>query len=195
MNSMQRSNSPIPQFAAIFLLLSADFTSKALVQANLSPGESIPLLDDVLRVTYVQNCSGFSWFVPHLPAWVGVGFQILLFLAAIAAFPVYWFYTSTRRRTLWTDVAFICVAASFLGHSVIDLFFPCTVDFLQVLHSPSANLADLYSYIGIGALLIETAQIVSTEEFRKKSLRSHIAEMANTRKEFFDFIRKNLGGR
>jgi lipoprotein signal peptidase len=170
--------------------VSADYASKALVQSNLSPGESIALIDNVFRVTYVQNYSGFSWFVPELPPWVQIIFQAFLFLLAILAFPIYLFYTSTRRHTLWTDVTFVCLVSSFLGHSVVDVFFPYTVDFLQVFRSPSANFADLYSYVGIGALLIEITQVYSLQEHRWKGLHQYLVDRAHTRKEFFDFIRK-----
>ena len=180
----------VSRLAAIILLASADYISKALVQTNLSPGESISLVGNFLRITYVQNYSGFSWFVPEMPGWVQIGFQIFLFILAIVAFPVYLFYTSTRRQTLWTDVAFVCLVASFFGHSVIDVFFPYTVDFLQVFHSPCANFADLFSYIGIGALMIEVVHISSLKKKRWKGLHQFLLDERNTLREFFDFIRK-----
>ena len=192
MDSTRKGVQLVSRLVTVFLFVSADYASKALVQSNLSPGESIPLIDNVFRVTYVQNCSGFSWFVPNLPVWVQIGFQAFLFLLAIVAFPIYLFYTYTRRHTLWTDVTFVCLVASVLGHSVVDVFFPYTVDFLQVFRSPSANLADLYSYVGIGALLIETAQVCSLQKLKWKGLHQHLVDMANTRKEFFDFIRKGF---
>jgi signal peptidase II len=192
MNLTRKDVRLIRRLIAIILLVSADYASKALVQSNLSPGESIPLVDNVFRVTHVQNYSGFSWFVPALPAWVQVGFQVFLFLLAIFAFPIYLFYTYTRRHTLWTNVAFVCLVSSFLGHSVVDVFFPYTVDFLQVFRSPSANFADIYSYVGIVALLIEIAQVYSIQEHRWIGLHQYLVDRANTRKEFFDFIRKGF---
>ena len=182
----------VSRLGIIFLLGSVDYVSKALIHTNLSPGQSIPLIGNFLRLTYVQNCTGFSWFVPEMPAWVQTGFQAFLFLLAVIAFPVYLFYTHTRRQTFWTDTSFVCLVSSFLGHSVIDVFFPCTVDFLQVFQSPIANLADLYSYIGIGALLVELAQVSSLKKLRSKDLYQHLTDMINVRKEFFNFIRKGL---
>jgi len=182
----------VSRLVAIFLLVSADYGSKALVQASMPPGGSIAFIGNILRLTYIQNYSGFSWFVPEMPGWVQIGFQAFLFLLAIVAFPVYLFYVKTLRQTLWTDVAFVCLVASFLGHSAIDLFFPYTVDFLQVLHSPSANFADLCSYVGIGALLIEMVQSGSQKKPAWKSLHQFLDNARKTRREFFDFIRKGF---
>ncbi len=182
----------VSRLVVIFLLISADAVSKFLIQTNLSPGESIPLIGNVFRVMYIQNYSGFSWFVPKMPAWAQIGYQAFLFLLAILAFPIYLFYSKKRRHTLWTDVTLVCLVASLLGHSVVDAFFPYTVDFLQVFRSPSANFADLYSYIGIGSLLIEMAQFGSLRKLSWKGLHQLLIDMGNTRKEFFDFIRKGF---
>jgi lipoprotein signal peptidase len=192
MNSTQKGVRFIPRLLTIILFVSADYASKVLVQSNLSPDERIPLIGNVFSITYVQNYSGFSWFVPHMPTWVQISFQAFLFLLAIIAFPVYLFYTCRRRHTLWTDVTFVCLVSSFLGHSVVDIFFPYTVDFLQIFRSPSANFADLYSYVGIGALLIELAQVYSLKEHRWKGLHQQLVDGANTQKEFFDFIRRGF---
>lgn len=182
----------VSRLVAIFLLVSADYGSKALVQASMPPGGSISIIGNVLRLTYIQNYSGFAWFVPEMPGWVQIGFQAFLFFLAIVAFPVYLFYVKTRRQTLRTDVAFVCLVASFLGHSVVDVFFPYTVDFLQVFHSPSANFADLCSYVGIAALLIEMAQSGSQEKHAWKGLHQFLVNGRKTRREFIDFIRKGF---
>jgi lipoprotein signal peptidase len=192
MISTQRRIQYISLFVTVLLLVSADYVAKALVQANLSPGESIPLLTNALRLTYVQNTSGLSWFVPVLPTWVQIGYQIFLFLLAIVSVPIYLFYTQKRRHTCWSNITFVGLVSSFLGHSLVDLFFPYTVDFLQVFRSPSANFADVYSYAGIGALLIEIAQVRSVQKPRWKGLRQHLVDEAKIQKEFFDFLRKGL---
>jgi signal peptidase II len=171
----------------IALLVAADYGSKTFVRANLDPGESLPLVDNLFKVTYLPNYSGFSWFVPPLPVWVQVGFQLCLLFLALAAFPLYLFYTSNRRHSLWTDLAFIFLVASFLGHSINDYLLGFTVDFLRVLNSPTANLADLYAYIGLGALLVEVVQVYSQRKPRWEGMRSFLIHLSTTRKEFIEF--------
>lgn len=176
----------------IVLLVAADYVSKSFVQINLDPGESIPLVGDFLKVTYVPKYSGFSWFMPPLPVWMQVGFQLFLLFLALAAFPVYLFYTSTRRRSLWTDLAFIFLLTSFLGHSINDYLLRFTVDFLQVLNSPTANFADLYAYVGIGALLVEVVQVYSQRKPRWEGMRSFYMHLRTTRKEFIEFTKDSI---
>jgi lipoprotein signal peptidase len=110
---------PIRLFALVCLLVIADQISKAVVRAILPPGSSIPLIDDVLRITFVPNFAGFSWWVPPLPAWVRVAFQVVLCFIVLAAFPVYIFYTHTRHHSIWADIGFVGVVASV----VVSLIF------------------------------------------------------------------------
>jgi lipoprotein signal peptidase len=141
----------------VCLLVVVDQVTKAIVRETLTPGGSIPLIGDVVRITFVQNFEGFSWWVPTLPPWVELAFRVVLIFIVLAAFPVYVFYTQTRRQSIWADVAVVGITASVLGHLTDDLFVPYATDFFQVFHSPSANLADVYSYVGIGALAVEMA--------------------------------------
>lgn len=146
------------------LLVVMDQASKAIVRTAMIPGSSVPLIDGILRITFVQNFRGFSWWVPTLPAWTKPVFQALLIFIVVAAFPVHAFYSRTRRQSIWTDVAAVGLAASAGGHLVDGFFVPYATDFIQVFHSPSANFADLYSYVGIGALTLE---MISTSKLRK----------------------------
>ncbi|MBU1662514.1 MAG: signal peptidase II, partial [Chloroflexi bacterium] len=116
---------------------------------------------------------------------------IMIFLA-IAAFPIYLFYTQTRRQNLWIRLAFVGIVSASLGHLLGDISQPYTTDFIQVFRSPSANLADIYSYVGIGALIIEMYQVNRTNKPRGKGIRGFLAEMVATRKEFIQFIKKRF---
>lgn len=138
------------------LLILVDQGAKALVRAFLSPGMRLPLIDGLLYLTYVQNYRGFSWFVPDLPGWVHLAFFLLRLIILGLAFPVYAIYTQTVRRSRLAWIALLGISAGVLGNLIDDLFFPFTTDFLQVLRSPSANLADLYAYIGVAVMTLET---------------------------------------
>jgi lipoprotein signal peptidase len=179
-------------FSIIFLLLLIDIAAKAMVRAWLSPGDTIPLFSHLLRLHYVQNYTGFSWWVPVLPSWTHTAFSLLLLVICIAAVPIYMFYTQTRGRLFWVDLAFVTVVAACLGHLSDDLILSFTTDFIQIFNSPSANLADIYSYIGIGALIV--AQIFGFKH-RPSSvhdLRGFLHEALATRREFFKYVRNGL---
>ena len=177
-------------FALVCLLVIADQISKAVVRAILPPSGSIALIDDVLRITFVPNFAGFSWWVPPLRAWVRVTFQVVLCFIVLAAFPVYLFYTHTRRHSIWTDIGFVGVVASVLGHLLDDFFMPFTTDFIQVFRSPSANLADIYSYVGITALVVEAICAFRERRPKWKGFRHLLAGEVRIWKEFVEFFLK-----
>ena len=188
MRSNRRGVWPIHLLAVICLLVIADQVSKAVVRANMSPGDNIALVNNVLRITFVQNFTGFSWWVPPLPAWAKMAFRGLLFCIVLAAFPVHMFYTHTRRRSIWADIGFIGLVASGLGHLLDDFFVPFATDFIQVFDSPSANLADIYSYIAISALAAETVWVFRVRRPKWKGFRYLLSVEVQIWKEFIEFF-------
>ena len=175
------------------LLVALDQVSKLVVRSTLAPGSSIPLLGDILSVTFIPNYRGFSWFVPVLPEWVKPPFLLLRLLIFVMAFPVYEFYKRSGRATGWALVALIGISAGILGNMMDDLLMPYTTDFLQVFHSPSANLADLWSFVGVLALLAEVALWWRRSEHRWRGVRYHWTEATQARREFFGFLWHYLG--
>lgn len=179
-----------PCWLAIALLIFWDLLSKTLVQNSLSPVDSISILGDVLKITYVQNHQGFSWWVPEIPAWPKVILNGLFVLVVLVAYPVYLFYVNQRRHSYWVDIAFTGIVASFIGHLSSDWLLPSyTVDFIQVYHSPSANFADIYSYSAIGALIVEMAQTRRTKTKGWKGFRHWVKERRTLIKEFKKYYR------
>jgi signal peptidase II len=186
---MEHKRSRLLQLIALVcLLVVVDQVTKSIVRKAFTPGGSIPLIGDVLRITFVQNFEGFSWWVPTLPLWVKSAFRVVLICIALLAFPVYSLYTQTRRQSTWADIAVAGITASALGHLVDDLFVPYTTDFFQVFHSPSANLADVYSYVGIGALAVEMIYVFRVRKRKGKAFRHLLVDAVRTRKEFLEFI-------
>jgi signal peptidase II len=170
------------------LLVGLDQISKLAVRSTLTPGSSIPLLDDVLRVTFVRNYQGFSWFVPTLPEWVKPPFLLLRLLIFLVAFPVYEFHKRSGRATGWAWVALVGISAGILGNVLDDLFLPYTTDFLQVFHSPSANLADLWSWVGVLALLGEITLRWRATKPSWRGFRHCWTEATRVRRDFLDFL-------
>jgi signal peptidase II len=172
----------------ISLLVAIDQLSKLGVRATLAPGSTLPLLDDLLRITFVPNYRGFSWFVPVLPEWVKPPFLLLRLLILLMAFPVYQFYRQSGQGTRWAWVALIGISAGTMGNMLDDLFFPYTTDFFQVLQSPSGNFADLVAFVGVGALVVEVALRWKRERPRWRGFRYHWAEATQARRAFLAFL-------
>ncbi len=175
------------------LLVALDQVSKWVVRTTFSPGGTIPILGDLLRVTFVPNYRGFSWFVPVLPVWVEAPFLLLRMVIFVMAFPVYEFYRRSGQGTRWAWLALIGISAGSVGNILDDLFLPYTTDFLQVCHSPSANIADLLSYVGVGALLVEVALRWRRRKPRWRGFRYHWTEAMQVRGAFFVFLLRYFG--
>jgi lipoprotein signal peptidase len=178
--------------AIICILVVIDIVTKTVVRKSLTPGDSVLLIDDVLRIAFFQNFKGFSWWVPNLPSWVAVVFQVVLIFIVAAAFPVYIFYTETRRRSLWADIAVVGIVASFCGHLSDNIFSSYTVDFIQLFHSPSANFSDVYSTVGIGALAIEMILVFRLRNHEWRGFRNLVRRGMRVRKEFLGFIKNRI---
>jgi lipoprotein signal peptidase len=179
-----------PCWLAIIVLVLWDWISKTIVRADLLPGQSVSILGNALKITYVQNYRGVSWWVPELPAWSNLILRGLFLLVILAADPVYLFYVNQRRHTAWVDIAFVGIVASCMGHLLNDLFFSYTVDFIQLYHSPSANFADIYSYVGIITLVIETVQVCRSREHIWKGIRQFVKGRKALINEIREYYRK-----
>jgi len=111
----------------------------------------------------------------------------------IFAFPFYQFYAQSHGRTKWTDVAFICIVSACVGHIAGVIAQPYTTDFIQVLQLPVFNLADVYAWIGIGALVVVIIQAYRGRDPSKRSLREIYHSLVAARREFIDFLKKCCG--
>ena len=187
--AISRHHRSIPYLiiTTISFLVVLDLFSKLIVRSILTPGDSVSLIGNLLRITYIQNTSGFSWWVPELPFWAKHILQGILVIIVIMAVPVYIFNIQTRKRSIWTDIAFVGIISGCLGHLLGDLGQPFTTDFIQILGSPCSNFSDLYAYTGIFALFVE---MMRREKICRKNHdgRNVIKRMASTRKDFLNFL-------
>jgi lipoprotein signal peptidase len=179
-------------WGSIALLVLLDIGSRLLVNSNCNPGENISLIGDILAIVFVPNMSGFSWWVPTLPSWVNLLYQAVLLTLVVGAYPFYLFYTQTRRHNLWTDMALVSILSAGIGQLLEDLYHPYTTDFIQILHSPSANLADIYAFIGIGALVIEIGQIYRIHRTKGGEIWEFLSGVVVVREEFIQFIKNGF---
>jgi len=171
------------------VLVAIDQATKALVRASFMPGIRNPIVDDIVFITYMPNCRGFSWFVPEMPEWVQLLFLLVRILILAMAFPLFDFYTYKKQESIWPKIALVMITAGVAGNMVDDLFLGCTTDLIQVFRSPSANLADLYSYVGITALAIGLGGWWKREKIRWRGSRRFLSRVIQSRREFQAFLR------
>jgi lipoprotein signal peptidase len=155
----------------------------------MSEGGRFPLIDSFVYITFTPNYRGFSWFVPELPEWVNILFHLLRLLILLITFPIYDFYSSIHQASRWTRIAFIALFAGVAGNLMDGLFVPYTTDFIQIIHSPSANFADLFSYMGLGVLMIEIGLYWRVTRPNWRGWRYHKAKRACLMRAFLNHLK------
>ena len=174
----------------LFVLL--DQLSKVIVRTTLVPGESISIIDGFFRITFIQNFKGFSWWIPAPPSWIRTAFFVLRIVVLLLTFPVYAFYTHVHRRSAWTNIACVGIAAGTLGNLLDDLFVPYTTDFIQFFNWPAPNLADIYAYTAVVALVVELAWFLKTNRPKWRGFRHYASFEKRVWQTFYDYLRNSL---
>jgi signal peptidase II len=175
--------------ALVVLLVLLDQMSKAIIRTTLAPGESVRIIDGFVRITFVQNFRGLSWWVPALPSWITTAFFVTRVVILLLAFPFYSFYTQIHRRSAWAAIACVAIAAGVLGNLLDDLFLPYTTDFIQFFNWPSPNVADIYAFAGIVALMVECFWFLRTTKPRWRGFRHYVSFEKRAWKAFFEYLR------
>ncbi len=130
------------------VVVGVDQATKALVRAQMSPpGTSVPVLGEVLRLTYVRNLGASFGMMPgYRPLFIAVSICVLV---AIAAFVV-----RRRPERLWIVAALGLVAGGALGNLVDRLSFGWVTDFIRIpFDFPVFNVADSSITVGVAMLV------------------------------------------
>ncbi len=98
-------------FGLAALILLTDQASKALIATSMAPNQSIPLIGDLLRLTYIRNPA--SAFGLHLaPSWFNVVFGI------VASVVISWYMIRLPKREYWPRIALAMIMAGALGNLI-----------------------------------------------------------------------------
>ena len=133
--------------AGIILL---DQIVKFAVRELMYVGESIPVIENVFHLTYVQNKgAAFSLFS-------GSGFMLLV-LPVIALAVAVW-YMETHKDVHWTlPLSLSLIIAGGLGNLIDRLFLGYVTDMIDFkIWSPVFNIADIAVCVGAGFLILYT---------------------------------------
>lgn len=115
---------------------------KQLVHQLMQLGQSIPLVDGILNITYVRNTgAAFSLFVGFSPylAFVGVVVVIVVFILHYRLAP----------HRFWVQAALAFIAGGSLGNLADRFFRSYVIDYLDINFWPVFNFADIMINIGV----------------------------------------------
>lgn len=151
--------SSIVSILSIFLVLLIDQVSKAAISSKLSLGQSIPIIKNILHITFVKNTgAAFGIFKNSAYFFIAVSVIAVVMIGAILVKAI--------RKGKFLD-NFLCnfglilIMSGALGNLIDRVSLRYVIDFIDVRIWPVFNIAD--SSITIGTTLI----IISFARFDK----------------------------
>jgi len=129
--------------ATVFIF---DQIIKYIVIKTMAPSQSIPLIKNLLHLTYVQNkgaAFGLFW-----------GWQSVLILIGIAliSFMVYYYFRSAK--SFWLSISLGFIVGGSAGNLIDRILRHYVIDFIDLRFWPVFNLADTMINIGIYIIVI-----------------------------------------
>ena len=141
------------------LVLALDQFTKLLIVNTMEIHQSIPILPDLLYMTYIQNPGTAFGFMSNMEALVRIPFFIVA--TAGATFIVYVYQRMIPHERLLTRIALGLVWGGALGNLVDRLLYGKVIDFIEVRYHEIQwfpyifNVADSCITVGLVYLLIE----------------------------------------
>ena len=132
------------------MILFLDQFSKALVISNLKTGESIPLIKNILHVTFVKNTgAAFGLFKNGTIVFILISLAAVIFISTLIV-------KSIKKGNFFSRPLFntglIFIVSGAIGNLADRLRLGYVIDFIDVRIWPVFNIAD--TFITIGTLLI-----------------------------------------
>jgi lipoprotein signal peptidase len=170
-----------------------DQVVKSSVEATIHFDTSIPVVDGWLHISNLRNERG-SWLISffHLnfeitPLLVHVSLAIIVLLSLIL---FHRFYVTTRRRSLWADIAFLGLFSGYAGFLCDMNLRGYVLDYICLPHIVAADLKDIALTIGLAAFFAEiwdNPAISMRDAFRWEGWRKEWDSLARFIQEFGAF--------
>lgn len=125
--------------------LALDQLSKAVVRAEISPGERIDLFAGIGLVRVRNEGIAFGLFD-------GAGVAVLVLVAGAFTLLLAHFLISSERSGLWLPVGLLAGGA--LGNLVDRIAHGAVTDFIDPPNWPAFNVADIEITLGVALLLL-----------------------------------------
>ncbi len=134
-------------FIVALIVLIMDRGSKYWVINNINPGESVPLLGEILYLTYVRNPgAAFGLFAYKTPFFIVISI-IMIILTVIAA-------NQIPPRLALLRLGLAVMLGGVVGNLIDRLQTGYVVDFLDLRFWPVFNIADMAIVVGVFMLAI-----------------------------------------
>lgn len=151
------------------LILLLDQSSKWLVRSTMSLGESISVLGETLRITFIEN-PGIAF---GLRIGNGAVFTILSILASLG---VLVYLLTHRHEKLGVQVGLVCILGGAFGNLMDRILIGKVADFIDIgvhdIRWPVFNVADSAVVVGMAILLITVFLADSKRKVEQRTARA-----------------------
>ncbi len=133
------------------VLIVADYITKLWAERVLTKISSIPLIENVFHLTYVENRGiAFGMFSGGRVVFIAVSLIVMAVLLIIV------FKTPKDTRTVWLKGGASLVIAGAIGNLIERIVKGYVVDFFdfRLINFPVFNVADIAVCVGVVMLLI-----------------------------------------
>jgi signal peptidase II len=128
-----------------FLVFGVDQLIKYFVHREMVVGQSVPLWDGIIKLTYIRNTgAAFSLFSGSSHFLIIVGLIVVLL--------VIYFYHKVITKELTLQIALAFILGGSLGNLLDRIFRSYVIDYIDVTIWPVFNFSDIM--INLGVLLI-----------------------------------------
>lgn len=147
-----RKKGAIVSLSVIIVSVLVDFITKQLVMNNMELGESIPLIKNVLHITYITNDgAAFGSFSDARWLFMTVSAVMILFLGAMLIF--------YEEDSPLFSVSLSLIIGGGIGNMIDRIFYGVVIDFIDFCAFPDLwkwifNGADSFVSIGVALLII-----------------------------------------
>ncbi len=125
-----------------FLIAAADQAIKYLVHSQMQLNQSIPIFNDIIKLTYVRNTGvAFSLFIGFSP--------YLAFVGTLVVGVVVFFHYRLKKMNFLVQLGLSFVLGGSLGNLIDRFFRGYVVDYADITIWPVFNLADIMINIGV----------------------------------------------
>jgi len=132
----------------IILLVAIDQGIKYLISSNMKLGESVPLIEDMIHITYITNSGGAFSILQ------GQTFLLIIIPAALIVALIVYIYKKRKSAGFMFLFSLSMICAGGLGNLIDRVRFGEVVDFIDFRFFPVFNFADICVCCGCGLMLL-----------------------------------------
>jgi len=126
----------------VLFIVAADQVAKALVQGRFAVHGSLPVLDGIFHLTYVQN-TGAAFSILE-----GKQLFFIVFTSVLSAAILIYVLANRKRGKVFLLFSLSLIAAGGIGNLIDRIRFGYVVDFLDFQVWPVFNVADIAVTLG-----------------------------------------------